>query len=598
MYGKVLGNRYKIIEKLGGGGMAEVFKGLDTLLDRQVTIKILREQYTSDKEFVRKFRREAQAVARLSHPNIVSIYDVGIDGDTQYLVMEFVDGLNLKEYINSKGPLSDTEVIDIGIQICDALEHAHNNQIIHRDIKPHNILITKNGKVKVTDFGIARAATEATITYNGGLVGSVHYISPEQAKGELTEYKSDIYSAGVVLYEMATGKLPFEGESPITVALKHIQDTPKKPSELKPDIIKPLETVILKAMEREKEQRYSSAGEMKSNLERIKFREKSFVYQEKRPKKKLKPLGWVIIGLLSIGIIVGGLFIAGNLLEVGEVKVPNVIGKSIEEAGVILRKEGLVLNIGGEEYHPTIPKNHIINQSPKSDSIVRKGRKIDVDVSLGQKQVEVPDVIGDTLRVAKIKIENAGLVVSEEIEEVYSDEYSEGRIIGQTPLGGTYETEGTEVVLVLSKGAEPQYIDMPDLRGLPLAQAEKILDENSLDIGIISYDESTSYFTGQVISQDITPNEKILQRSTINLVVSRGPGPVAQTANVTMTVTNDGQEHVIKIVVDDRKGSHQEYLQRHLPGDHIKTSVTFYEKGIIKIYQDDVLIHEESVPPS
>lgn len=601
MIDKVLGNRYKIIEKLGGGGMAEVFKGLDTLLDRQVTIKILREQYTSDDDFVRKFRREAQAVARLSHPNIVSIYDVGIDDNIQYLVMEYVDGFNLKEYIQTKGSLSEEEVIDIGIQICDALEHAHNNQIVHRDIKPHNILITNSGKVKVTDFGIARAVTEATITYNGGLIGSVHYISPEQAKGELTEYKSDIYSAGVVLYEMATGKVPFEGESPITVAIKHIQETPQKPSQIKSDILEELENIILKAMARDKEQRFNSAGEMKNHLERIKYKygniltEKTTVKRVKRQKKKLKPAAWLLIGVLFLCVLAGGIILATNLLQVGETEVPDVVGKSLDEAGMLIEKAGLKVELGDEKYHPSIAKDHVVEQFPKSGSVVRKGRVIKLDISLGQKQVEVPDVIGETLRAAKIKIENANLTVNDEIEEIFTDSQPEGRIAGQEPLGGTQINEGEEVTLVVSKGPKPQNIKMPDLRGLPLAEAESILQEKRLNIGIISYEESSTFFTGQVVSQDISPDETILQGSTVNLVVSRGPGPKAETATVSMTVVNDGQEHEIKVVVQDLKGTREEYKKVHAPGDRINTVVTFYGKGVIKIYQDDVLIYEESV---
>ncbi len=601
MIDKVLGNRYKIIEKLGGGGMAEVFKGLDTLLDRQVTIKILREQYTSDDDFVRKFRREAQAVARLSHPNIVSIYDVGIDDNIQYLVMEYVDGFNLKEYIQTKGSLSEEEVIDIGIQICDALEHAHNNQIVHRDIKPHNILITNSGKVKVTDFGIARAVTEATITYNGGLIGSVHYISPEQAKGELTEYKSDIYSAGVVLYEMATGKVPFEGESPITVAIKHIQETPQKPSQIKSDILEELENIILKAMARDKEQRFNSAGEMKNHLERIKYKygniltEKTTVKRVKRQKKKLKPAAWLLIGVLFLCVLAGGIILATNLLQVGETEVPDVVGKSLDEAGMLIEKAGLKVELGDEKYHPSIAKDHVVEQFPKSGSVVRKGRVIKLDISLGQKQVEVPDVIGETLRAAKIKIENANLTVNDEIEEIFTDSQPEGRIAGQEPLGGTQINEGEEVTLVVSKGPKPQNIEMPDLRGLPLAEAESILREKRLNIGFISYEESSTFFTGQVVSQDISPDETILQGSTVNLVVSRGPGPKAETATVSMTVVNDGQEHEIKVVVQDLKGTREEYKKVHAPGDRINTVVTFYGKGVIKIYQDDVLIYEESV---
>ena len=603
MVDRMLGNRYKLLTKLGGGGMAEVYKGLDTLLDRQVTIKILREQYASDEDFVKKFRREAQAVARLSHPNIVSIYDVGIEKEIQYLVMEYVEGINLKEYISEHAPLSQDTLVNIGIQICDALDHAHSNQIVHRDIKPHNILITNTGKVKVTDFGIARAVTEATVTYTGGFMGSVHYLSPEQAKGDITDYKSDLYSAGVVLYEMATGHVPYEGESPITIALKHIQDSPKKPTEINPDISHNLEFVILKAMEREKDKRFSSAREMKFYLEKLSDNQ-VFIHREKKNgssnfnknKKRLKPVGWVLIVLFTLGLLVGGFFVAQELIKVDEIRVPDVTGLSLEEAGKTLEKEGLKVELGDERFHSTIPKNHVIDQNPRPDSIVRKGRVVKLDISMGPRQVEVPNVIGDNIRTARIKIENANLTVDEQIEEVFSDVHPEGRVVGQNPLGGGLQDMGAEVSLVVSKGPRLENIPMPDLRGLALAEAENTLREKRLNLGIISYQESDQYFTGQVVSQDITPGETILQGSTVNLVVSRGPGPRAQTATVTMTVPNDGQEHVIRIVVEDLKGTREEYLRRHQPGDYIKTVVQFYGQGIVKIYQDDVLIHERPVP--
>lgn len=230
MIGKILEGRYEILDELGGGGMARVYRGQDRLLHRFVTIKILREQFASDQDFLTRFQKEAQAVARLSHPNVVSIYDVGQEDGIHYLIMEYVEGRSLKEVISERGQLPPREAVDIALQICDALEHAHENGIIHRDIKPHNILITRNGRVKVTDFGIAQAASEATMAYGGTMIGSVHYLAPEQARGGLTGPAADIYSFGIVLYEMLTGELPFKGETPVAVAIKHIQETPRPPA--------------------------------------------------------------------------------------------------------------------------------------------------------------------------------------------------------------------------------------------------------------------------------------------------------------------------------------------------------------------------------
>jgi len=605
MVDRMLGNRYRLLTKLGGGGMAEVYKGLDTLLDRQVTIKILREQYASDEEFAKEFRKEAQAVARLSHPNIVSIYDVGIEGETQYLVMEYVEGINLKEYISENAPLSQGELVSISVQICDALDHAHSNQIVHRDIKPHNILITNTGKVKVTDFGIARAVTETTVKYTGGFMGSVHYLSPEQAKGDITDYKSDIYSAGVVLYEMATGHVPYEGESAITIALKHVQDSPKKPTEINPKISPNLEYVILEAMEREKDKRFSSAREMKSYVEKLNGDEE-FVHREKKDappkydknKKRLKPAGWVLIILATLGMLIGGFLVAQSLIRVGEVAVPEVTGISLEEAGVILERERLRVDTGREIYHQDIPEGYVISQNPRPGSVVRTGRAVTLDISMGPRLVEVPNVVGDDIRIARTRIETANLVVGD-IQEVPSDIHPAGSVIGQDPLGGAMQGARTEVELVVSAGPVLVNIQMPDLRGMAQAEAESTLREIGLTVGVVSHQENNQYFTGQVVSQDVVPGRSIMQGSTINLTISIGPGPIAQTETIGFTVAEfgaAGQEHLVRIVVEDSRGTRQEYERRHLTGDRIETGVRFYGRGVVRIYQDDDLVREISVP--
>lgn len=263
MIGTVLINRYEILEKIGSGGMAVVYKAKDTLLGRLVAVKILHEQFAQDETFVRHFRREAQSGAGLSHPNIVSIFDVGRHQDDHFLVMEYVEGTNLKDIIKRFGPLEEDHVLRMGIELCDALEHAHENGLIHCDIKPHNILVTDKGKVKVTDFGIARACTSDTITFTGSMVGSVHYFSPEQARGGKADIQSDLYSASVVLYELATGQVPFSAESPVSVALKQISDEPVPPTQINPEISPELEQVILKGMSKNPKDRYGSAGEMK-----------------------------------------------------------------------------------------------------------------------------------------------------------------------------------------------------------------------------------------------------------------------------------------------------------------------------------------------
>ncbi|GGA33172.1 hypothetical protein GCM10007416_02350 [Kroppenstedtia guangzhouensis] len=267
--GRKLGGRYEVISRIGGGGMAVVYKARDVLLNRHVAIKVLNESLSNDAEFVKRFSREAQAAASLSHPNVVNVYDVGQENHTHYIVMELVEGPTLKEYIQQYSPLTPEEIVSIASQICDALAHAHENQIVHRDVKPHNILLGYNGRAKVTDFGIARASTSSTITQAGSVMGSVHYFSPEQARGGLIGHKSDIYSLGVVLYEMVTGRLPFDGDSAISIAMKHLQDPVEDPSGLNPDVPPEIHRIILKAMEKDPDQRFETALEMKQELDEI-----------------------------------------------------------------------------------------------------------------------------------------------------------------------------------------------------------------------------------------------------------------------------------------------------------------------------------------
>lgn len=262
MEGKKLGGRYEIVSRVGGGGMAVVYKAKDLLLNRFVAIKILSEALSNDSEFIRRFSREAQSAAALSHPNVVNVYDVGRDGFTHYIVMELVDGPTLKQYIQERGPLPVQEAAAIAVQICDGLAHAHENQIVHRDIKPHNILLGSNGRVKVTDFGIARAASSSTITQTGSVMGSVHYFSPEQARGGVIGEKSDLYSLGIVMYEMLTGQLPFDGDSAISIALKHLQEQPRDPRELNPNIPDAVAEIILRALDKNPDNRFASAREM------------------------------------------------------------------------------------------------------------------------------------------------------------------------------------------------------------------------------------------------------------------------------------------------------------------------------------------------
>jgi serine/threonine protein kinase len=628
MIGKKFGNRYEILEKLGSGGMSVVYKGLDTLLNRWVTIKVLREQFASDEDFVTRFRREAQSVASLSHVNIVSIYDVGFELDLHYLIMEYVEGRNLKEYIREKGKLTPEEAVPIAVQILHALEHAHNHQVVHRDIKPHNILLSREGKVKVTDFGIARAASEVTLTYSGTMVGSVQYISPEQAKGLHVGPESDLYSAGVVLYEMITGRLPFEGESPIAVALKHIQEEPPAPSELCSEVPETLSQVTLKAMNKNPDLRYPSATAMALDLEKIyagKSHEVSIIKKEENlsedtveipvikpftgssevkatipstaKKKKLKPQAtWGIIGasvllFLLLGWGIYALFT--GFFNIGETRVPDVEGKSLIEAKAELEEAGLSHTLE-YSFHDSINKDHVISQTLEPNQMVKKNRVVGLLVSEGPKTTRVPNVMGKTEREAIVELNNRNL--QGDFSEAFHDQVSKGIVISQQPEVGTEVPEKTIVSVVVSKGKEPKYIPMPNLVNEYLEDAKKILQGLGLTVGKTEERESNEYFSSQIMRQGTAPGTMVTEGEQVDLQISAGPGPMAQIARVTHEIPDDGQEHRLRITVADIRGERTEYDQVHHPGDFIDQNVPFYGKGKISVYIDDELELSQNVP--
>ena len=553
---KILDNRYEILEQVGGGGMALVYRARDIYLNRIVAIKILREQLTSDEEFVSRFRREAQAVASLSHTNIVSIYDVGHSGQTYYLVMEMVEGRNLKELIKENGPFPIDKAIAIAKQICDALEHAHEHQIIHRDIKPHNIIITKDGVVKVTDFGIARAVSTATVTHSGNIMGSVHYFSPEQARGEIADERSDIYSLGVVIYEMLTGELPFVGESPISVALKKIQNDPLSPRRINSQIGEALEKVILIAMDKDPKKRFKSADDLRANLlsahvhNRLdknvpeKVSEDTVILPrlpkegtdqrgEKTPKANahatanapFKLWVWIILALMVIGFVLG-MYLSANVLAREEVTVPDVRQKTVTEAQEELEGMGLFLEVNKTVPHPTIAEGLIISQTPKVDEIVRKSAKILVTVSAGPQMVDVPNVVDSSASAAEIALANKGLEST--ITRVYNSQVPEGNVIDQEPDAGKEVAQGTAVALIVSKGPEPVWIKMPKVTGYTLTEAKEILKQNNLTLEVVQPEVSYIYEEEIVIRQDPGPDSEVLQGAVVNLVVSAGPGPFGE----------------------------------------------------------------------
>jgi serine/threonine protein kinase len=616
--GTILSNRYEIIEKIGSGGMAVVYKGKDLLLNRVVAVKILRDQFAQDEGFVQRFRREAQSAASLSHPNIVSIYDVGQQDDTYFLVMEYVVGSSLKKLIKQKGPMAPEEVIEIAFQLCEALEHAHQHGIIHRDIKPHNILVTADGsRVKVTDFGIARAVTTATVTYPKNMLGSVHYISPEQARGETAGEKTDIYAVGVVLYEMLTGSLPFNGDTPITVALKHVQDKPESLRELNPEVPAGLEQITLRAMAKDPEARYPNARAIRMDLTRF-YQEytedesptqvlpvvnQTEVKGETKskplpPGKKSRFLTGALLLLLIMAVATLGLYWGWqSYWIISETSVPLVTEKSLVEAEQMLREAGLVPRIGTQINHPTVAAGNVIKQSIPAGETVRKGREVFLDLSLGPSLAKIPDIVGKKMREAQIIIDKEGFVLATSIQEVFHDSIPAGLIIDQEPKAYTSQPRGTVVRVTVSKGKEPVPVTMPNLVGKSLEEAQAELERLGLQSGVVSNQQSNDYLAGKVVDQDVKAGNTALRGTAINLVVSQGPGPVAQTAIVdNVRIPDDGKEHEVRIAVADTQGTHEEYKKTHKSGEIVNTTVKFYGRGAVQIYLDDALIYQQPVP--
>lgn len=620
LIGKILANRYEIVEKLGGGGMAIVYKAKCTFLNRDVTIKVLRPEYTSDQEFVVRFRREAQAVASLSHANIVNVYDVGHEVHTHYIVMEYIEGKNLKEFIREKGAVPVSEAVNIAKQICEGLEHAHENGIIHRDIKPHNILITKAGRVKVTDFGIARAATSATVTHSGTIVGSVHYFSPEQAKGEVTGVRSDIYSLGVVLYEMVTGKVPFEGESPIAIALKQIQEGPTRPRDLNANIPVDLEKIIVRAMAKNPAQRYESAKEMYQDLANVfkgglsestkavdadefatqvlpagslgkvpnVIRNNPEPAQPPKQKKKLNPWA-ILIGLaLFLGLGSGAYMAFTNFMRGEEVTVPKVVGFSEEMARAKLQEVNLNMKV--REYRNSEQEaGTVIFQSEPEGKRVKANREIIVDVSKGEQLVKVPSLRGQIRDEARSTLSNLNLLLGK-VETEHSEEVAEGAVVRQEPEEGQEVPKNTPVNIWLSKGPKPELVTVPQLEGLTVDEARKALRAVKLELDDnYTYEESTQYADGYILRQDPPGGAMQVEEGTlVKVVVSKGPGPEEKEAAFQFTVPFDGVNHEVEVKLFDQKNPQglTVYKQIHKPGDPVPVEIDYTGTGYIQVYLD------------
>ena len=557
--GKILGNRYEIIQKIGNGGMAIVYKARDLTLNRYVAVKVLRDEFTTDEEFIKRFETEAQSAARLIHPNIVSIYDVGVDNNlTYYIVMELIQGKTLKEIIiQEQGPLPWKWSINVSIQIASALEMAHKNNIIHRDIKPHNIIITEDGVAKVTDFGIAKAVSNSTITAFGKTIGSVHYFSPEHARGGYTDAKSDIYSLGVVMYEMVTGRVPFDADTPVSIALKHMQEEPVEPKEINPNIPDAVNKIILKALQKEPALRYQTATEMLQDL-RMALKDPSgdFVDQKgidptsatrkmdldeyenvsnrkssnkdtgkkegkfKRFIKNHKKLS-IFIGLILLFLIAfGGTLGILNLTNPAEVQLPNLVGMSREEAQADAEEAKLKFEVSSEEYNTEVPEGFVISQDPKyiENYNVKEGSTITVVVSKGTEKTTVPNVEGKEEDEAIKLIEDAKLK-AEVIEET-SQTVKEGYVISQETDPDTEVSAGDTVKIHVSTGTGIKQVTVQSVVGQTEANARAALEGQGLKV-TVTYEEDTSRDNGVVLKQSINSGTTVNEGTSITITVNK-----------------------------------------------------------------------------
>lgn len=594
--GKLLNERYQVKRMIGGGGMANVYLGHDTILDRDVAIKVLRLEYANDEEFITRFHREAQSATSLSHPNIVNIYDVGEEDNIYYMVMEYIEGMTLKKYIQSNGPIAVPESIEIMQQLTSAIEHAHMNNIVHRDIKPQNILIDDYGQVKVTDFGIALALSATSLTQTNSVLGSVHYLSPEQARGGMATRKSDIYSLGIVFFELLTGRIPFSGQSAVSIALKHLQTNTPSVRKWNPDIPQSIENIVLKATTKDPLYRYDSVELLELDMvtalnpERIneapyavpeedgeatkaipvineqtfdvnkndqdtlvhtkadsvvsKKQGKAAKKKEKKSNKKKIMIGFIAAFFVIIAAGLFALFVLPNWLQPNDVTIPELEGESFEAAEQKLSDLGLEVT-KEEEFSEEIAADHVIRTSPQAGSNTKEGTEITIYVSLGEETEEFSNYEGrDYNQIERILLEKGYQDI--EYTEVFSDQ-PEGQIVTQlSPEAGT-EVAPSETIVQFEVSKGKRTIELSDMYGMSESDAQNYLSDNNLSVDI-SEEHSDTVSEGDVMSQSPKAGTTLEEGEEVKLVISLGEEekpPINHTVSFTVPYTGqtNGQEN-------------------------------------------------------
>ena len=568
MINKILANRYEILEKIGTGGMGNVFKAHDRKLDRIVAIKVLKLEYNEDNNFIRKFKRESLAAASISHPNIVSIYDVGTekveDKEVHYIVMEYIDGKTLKDLINDEGRLSEKRALNYCIQIAEALKVAHSKHIVHRDIKSQNIMVTRDDRIKVTDFGIARVADNTTVTATNAVMGSVHYFSPEQARGAKVDNRSDIYSLGIVLFEMLTGRLPFDADNPVSVALMQVQSQMPRPSDFIKSIDPSVDALVLKMTEKDPDERYRDVFDLIKDIKDYTIGAKTFTvkrdYKEddddnstvitpnvkrrtnrnhsnnldndrQKPKKvvkKKKSAAPAILGIFSAIVIIALLIYVvpkaikgmkrGDVVE--KIAVENYIGKTRDEAKELIEAQGLILDVNTVE-NENEPDGLVLGQKPEEGTSVDKGSTVTLEINELPDSVPVPPLKGLTKEEAQKTLEDNSLKLGS-VEEAFNEEVEEGKVIYSNPDGGYSVKRGPAVKVIISKGIDKTPVVLSDYKGMDQDVVVNQLKSLGFTV-VIENGNSNKVGEGQVYDMDPKPNQSVEKGSTVTLYISKGP---------------------------------------------------------------------------
>lgn len=618
--GKKLEGRYELLELVGFGGMAIVFKAYDILEDKNVAVKILKDEYLACEDFKRRFRNESKAIAVLSHPSIVKIIDVCFNETIQYIVMEYIDGITLKEYIEQQGTVKWKEAVHFSVQILRALQHAHDNGIVHRDVKPQNVMLLEDGTIKVMDFGIARFARENGKTMSDKAIGSVHYISPEQAKGDTTDERTDIYAVGVIIYEMLTGKVPFDGDSAVSIAIKQMQIQPERPRLINPEIPIGLEEIILRAMQKDTEVRYQTASEMLRDIDEFKknptvlfeykyleenngttkYFEKidskvmqTKSVQEEKPMKKsyvLNILAGVTAACVLVAIVALIFFFKMAGQPTPEFTIINVVGMTVQAAQDDM--PDVNIKITAEELSNEFEAGLIIEQDPAPNTNVKGGTDINVTVSLGIESIVVPDVVDDKASDAKQRLEALGLDV-EQIS-IADDKVESGNVTKTDPPSGTELQKGDSISIFVSSGAREMPVYIPDIMGLTDIAARSLVARENFKIGQSEIVESMEP-AGTIVEQTPEAGTKAEKGTAIDVKISNGVGEQGGGGVGDGVVSGDGM--VIQIDFPLGELGQDEYVFDILVNDvSVKTTLVYPKNStafVLDLYIEDGLINGE-----